>query len=156
MSPNNFLIAEPLIAQRLRAVLPPEVHVMSAADLAQVAGSHQPAPAVHVLYGGYRVADSRTGAFAGVEQRWLTVVVARNLADIEGGFHARQDAGPLAAQVMDSLYRHRLRDAQGAPIGAAPLQLDEAPAPGFDDGHFYLPLAWLCHVQFRSDACPAP
>ncbi len=155
MTPNNFLAAEPLIVARLRAVLPPEVHVLAAADLAQVAGSQQPTPAVHVLYAGYRVDDSRTGAFAGVEQQWLTVVVTRNVADIEAGYHARQAAGPLAAQVMDALYRHRLRDGQGDPIGLSPLRLDGAPQAGFDDGHFYLPLGWLCHVQFRSDACPS-
>ncbi|MDO5289343.1 MAG: hypothetical protein Q4F13_06875 [Pseudomonadota bacterium] len=156
MTPGNFLAAEPLIVQRLQAVLPPQVHVLTAAELAQVAGSQQPTPAVHVLYRGYQVDDSRTGAFAGVEQSWLTVAVARNVADIEQGYHARQAAGPLAAQVMDALYRHRLRDAQGQPIGMGPLRLDAAPAPGFEDGHFYLPLGWLCPVSFRSDACPAP
>lgn len=155
MTPNNFLIAEPLIMARLRAVLPPEVHVLSAAELAQVAQAHQPTPAVHVLYAGYRADDSRTGAFVGVDQSWYTVIVTRNVADIEQGYHARQAAGPLAAQVMDALYRHRLRDEAGNPIGMSPLRLDAAPQPGFDDGHFYLPLGWLCHVQIRSEACPS-
>lgn len=154
MTPSNFLAVEPLLIARLRAVLPQEVYVLAAADLAQVAAGHQPTPAVHVLYGGYRVADSRTGAMAVIEQRWITVVVARNLRDIEGGHDARQDAGPLAAQVMDALYRHRLRDESGAPIGTSPLRLDEAPAPGFDDGHFYLPLGWICPVSFQTDTCP--
>lgn len=154
MTPDNFLAAEPLIIAMLRAKLPAQVHVLSAADLAGVAGGQQPTPAVHVLYMGYRPIETRTGALLGVEQHWLTVVVTRNVADIETGFHARQDAGPLAAQVMDALNRQRLRDARG-PIGGAPLRLDAAPAPGFDDGHYYLPLGWVVPVNFRGAECPA-
>ena len=153
MSPDNFLAAEPLIMERLRDVLPAEVHVLSAADLAAVAGDHQPTPAVHVLYMGYQVADTRTGAAAVVDQQWLTVVVTRNVADIEQGFHARQEAGPLAALVMDALYRYRLR-MDGKPFGAAPLRMSNAPTPGFEDGRFYLPLAWSAGIQFSTDACP--
>ncbi len=153
MSPRNFLAAEPLLIARLRAVMSAEVHVLSAADLAGVASDQQPTPAVHVLYTGYRPTETRTGALVGVEQQWLTVVVTRNVADIESGFHARQDAGPLAGLVMDALNRQRLRDA-GGPIGMAPIRLDTAPAPGFDDGHFYLPLGWVVPINFRSDECP--
>lgn len=155
MTPDNWMAAEPLIIARLRATLPPEVHVLSAADLAAVADGDQPTPAVHVLYLGYQVADSRTGALAAVDQQWLTVIHTRNVADIEQGFHARQQAGPLAAQVMDALYRHRLKDAQGQPIGTSPLRLAPAPAAGYRDGDFYLPLGWICPVIFGSDTCPS-
>ena len=154
MTPDNFLAAEPLIVARLRAMLPAEVHVLSAADLATVAEEQQPTPAVHVLYGAYRVADSSVGAMASVEQSWLTVIVTRHLSDIEQGFHARQAAGPLAAQVMDALFRHRLRRADGKTLGAGPLRMDEAPSPGFSNGRFYLPLAWVCPINFATEACP--
>ena len=155
MTPSNFLAAEPLIIARLRAVLPAHVHVLAAADLADVSADMQPTPAVHVLYQGYSVADNRTPAFAAVDQQWLTVIVARNLRDITGGFDARQDAGPLAAQVMDALYRHRLKAADGTYFGAAPLRLDSAPQAGFADGHFYLPLGWTAPITFGSDTCPS-
>lgn len=155
MSPDNFLAAEPLIVQRLRAVLPAEVHVLPAADLASVAAENQPTPAVHVLYDGYQVNDARTGAAVAIEQGWLTVIVTRNVADIEQGHNARQDAGPLAALVMDALYRHRLRAEGGQVLGSGPLRLTSAPSPGFADGRFYLPLGWTCPVNFVSDACPA-
>lgn len=155
MTPANFLAAEALLIERLRAALPPEVHVLTAADLAGVASSEQPTPAVHLVYMGYRVGEARTGALLGVEQHWLTVVVTRNVADIEAGFHARQAAGPLAAQVMQALYRHRLRDSAGQLLGTAPVQLSPAPTPGFNDGHFYLPLGWAVTVNFRSDECPS-
>jgi hypothetical protein len=154
MTPANFLGAEPLIIERLKAVLPPEVHVLSAADLADVAAEQQPTPAVHVVYGGYRAEDSRTGATTVVVQSWITVIVTRNVADIEQGFHARQAAGPLAGQVMDALYRHRLLRAPNVPFGSGPLRLAAAPAPGFDAGHFYLPLGWECSINVLTDACP--
>lgn len=154
MSPDNFLAAEPLIVQRLRAVLPAEVHVLPAADLASVAAENQPTPAVHVLYDGYQVVDASTGATAAVEQNWLTVVVTRNVADIEQGHEARQQAGPLAAKVLDALHRHRLRHANGQVLGAGSLRLAPAPAPGFANGQFYLPLGWACPVKFVSDTCP--
>ena len=153
MSPDNFLAAEPLLIARLEAVLPAEVHVLSAADLAHVAGDQQPTPAVHVLYQGYQVADTRTSAAAAVDQQWLTVVVTRNVADIEQGFHARQAAGPLAAQVMDALYRHRLKK-DGKSFGVSPLRLASAPAPGFLNGHYYLPLGWTVGVMFSGECCP--
>lgn len=154
MTPANFLASGPLIIARLKAVLPPDVHVLSASDLAGVAGAHQPTPAVHVVYMGYRPTDTRTGALVSVEQQWLTVVVTRNVADIEQGEYAQQDAGPLAGLVMDALHRQKLRDEQGV-VFCAPIQLATAPAPGFDDGHFYLPLAWAVAINFRSDTCPA-
>lgn len=154
MKPANFLGAEPLIIDRLKAVLPDDVHVLAAAELADVAADEQPTPAVHVVYGGYSAQDSKTGASTVVVQRWITVVVTRNVADIQEGFHARQAAGPLAGQVIDALYRHRLMTADNKTFGASPLRLAEAPAPGFDDGHFYLPLGWECTINLLTNACP--
>ena len=54
MNPANFLGAEPLIIERLKAMLPVHVHVLSTPELADVAADQQPTPAVHVVYGGYR------------------------------------------------------------------------------------------------------
>ena len=153
MNPNNFLGAEPLIIARLKAVLPDDVHVLSAAELAKIAGEQQPTPAVHVVYDGYRTEDTKVPAVARVVQSWITVVVARNVADIEQGFHARQAAGPLASQVVEALYRHTLKNDKGEAFGNGPLRLAAAPNPGFDDGHFYLPLAWDCPINFISNAC---
>lgn len=146
MTPDNFLFLEPLIKDALRARLDPRVFVLSAADLG-VAEDHQPTPAVHVLYTGYRVADSDNGFFVGLAQTWLTVVVTAHLGDIVGGEDARQLAGPLAADVIDALHFKRLG-------GASPLQLTQAPAAGFSAGHFYLPLAWNAPIIMERDACP--
>ena len=155
MKPDNFLGAEALIVARLKAVLSTDVHVLSASDLAKIVGAQQPTPAVHVVYGGYAVEDGKVPALVRTSQEWITVVVTRNVADIEQGFHARQAAGPLACQVIDALHRHTLKEESGEPLGAGPMRLTAAPTPGFDDGHFYLPLAWLCPINFVSETCAA-
>jgi len=113
LRPDNFLALEPLIVARLKSALPADVHVLSAADLAGIAESAQPTPAVHVLYRGYRVRDADVPAFAAIEQTWLTVIAARNLTDLASGSDARQAAGPLAADVIDALYQHRFSDYKG-------------------------------------------
>lgn len=145
MTPDNFLALEPLIIARLREQLEPTVYVMSAADLDAIVESTQPAPAVHVLYLSGRPTESQDG-FVTFEQTWLTVIVVRNLTDTTTGEAARQDAGPLAMQVIDALHRRKL-------VPARPLLPAKAPNAGFSAGHFYLPLAWTASISFRSDTC---
>ena len=59
-SANNFLALEPLLADLLRQALQgmrPAVQVLTAADLADVKLTRQHTPAVHLVYGGYRLED---------------------------------------------------------------------------------------------------
>lgn len=156
MTPDNFLALEPAIVARLRATLPPEVHVLTAADLDAVAGAEQPTPAVHVLFWDYGVALGKIPALAVVTQSWLTIVVDRNVADIEQGSHARQSAGPLAVQVLASLHRQTLKDADDQPLHAGWLTPADPPVKsGYKDGKFYLPLAWDVPINFVFENCPA-
>ena len=96
---NNFLAPEPFIVDRLKdalADLRPQVHVLTASDLALVKEESQPTPAVHVIWNGFRVADaSRGGRTDGLQatqrgrahalvaqpkrwtQRWLCLPAAR-------------------------------------------------------------------------------
>lgn len=154
MTPGNFLALEPLIIARLKAALPPHVHVLAAAELADMQWAHQPTPAVHVMYGGYSVERNDVPAFVVITQTWLTVIVTRNLRDMAGGHDARQDAGALAAPVFDALHQWRAAGEDGKPAGAAPLKLVNAPRADFDDGHFYLPLAWQTTINLGADKCP--
>lgn len=143
---ENLLFLEDEIKAALREHLDPAVYVLSAADLAGVAESDQPTPAVHVLYRDYRVTDSAVGSHAGIEQQWLTVVVTRHLGDLTGGSAARGAAGLLARTVIDCLHGRRFP-------GAKPLRLAPAPAAGFSAGHFYLPLGWTAGLNLRSSTC---
>jgi hypothetical protein len=146
MTPDNFLFLEPLIKTALREALDPRVHVLSAAELEGVAEATQPTPAVHVLYRGYRVGESRMASHVNIEQTWLTVVACRQVRDVVGGADARALAGPLAAAVIDALHYTRFPNAK-------PLRLAQAPAAGFSAGHFYLPIGWTAEINLRSDTC---
>lgn len=141
-----MLHLEPTIVERLKAVLPKAVRVMSAADLAGVQQATQLAPAVHVMYQGYRVKKTEANDLVSlVEQTWLTVIVVRNARDQKAGADARIDAGPIALAVHQAL-------AGWLPEGACSnLRLADAPNAGFDAGLFYMPLAWKTTVQLVNE-----
>ncbi len=141
-----MLHLEPTIVERLRAKLPKAVRVMSAADLAGMQQATQFAPAVHVIYQGYRVRSVKAnGLVSLVEQTWITVIVTRNARDQKAGTAARIDAGPVSLDVYQAL-------AGWLPDGACDVMtLAEAPNAGFDAGLFYMPLAWRTMVQLTND-----
>lgn len=141
----TMLHLEPLIVARLRERLPGHVHVLSAADLAGVAEGSQPTPAVHVVYQGYRVIESRPdGRAARLQQTWLAVVAVRNVRDAAAGSAARGDAGQIAESVIAAMMGWK-PDAINKP-----LTLTSAPAAGFRAGHLYLPLAFVAETDVRS------
>lgn len=146
MTPENLLFLEPLIKAQLRATLDPRVHVLSAADLENVAEGMQPTPAVHVLYRGFRVMRAGSAVME-IEQTWLTVVVVRNAIDAIGGESARIDAGVLAMQVITALLGRDFPD-------CGPLQPQSDPIPpGFRAGHLYLPLGWKAPISLERTQC---
>lgn len=146
MTPDNLLYLEPLIKATLRAALDPHVHVLSAAELAGVGESNQPTPAVHVLYRGFRVLQSGSSTME-IEQYWLTVVAVRNARDPVTAEAARNDAGPLAIDVINALLG---RDYDNC----GPLApLENPPAPGFSAGHLYLPVGWKAPITIERSIC---
>ena len=141
-----MLHLEPVIVERLRAVLPKGVRVMSAADLAGVKDMTQFAPSVSVMYQGYRVKKTEANDMVSlVEQTWLTVIVTRNVRDQKAGTAARTDAGPIGIAIHGAL-------AGWLPEGACRnMRLTDAPNAGSEAGLFYMPLAWKTEVQFVND-----
>lgn len=123
----------------------PKVHVLAAADLAGVTEATQKTPAVHVLYQGYRVVESRSdGAAVRLEQTWLAVVATKNVKDTRSGAAARSDAGLIAARVARALLGFK-------PTGASrPLRLVEGPRAGFNGGFAYLPLAFVAELALSN------
>lgn len=143
-NPSNFLALEPLLIARLEAQLAdlaPKVHVLAATDLAGVTEATQVTPAVHVLYQGYRVTESRSdGSAVRIEQTWLTVVSVRNMKNLRTGTEARADAGLIARRTTQALMGY-----QPEP-GSKPLRLAEGPGAGFNAGFQYLPLAFVAEL----------
>lgn len=144
---TDWLGLEPRILARLQAVLPPEVKVLSAADLAGVVENSQATPAVQIYYDGYRLIDEQAnGGVQMVEQTWLAVVVVRNAAGQRDGKATRQSASTLCNDVFKALLGHRL----GAPYTA--LKLANAPRAAWSKGGFgYIPLGFTSRLSVRGE-----
>ena len=142
----DYLGAEPLLLERLREQVEGVRAVLSAADLAGVAESKQPTPALHVLYGGYTPGEQLKGSQGRVQashQRWVVVVAVRNLRTPHTGEDARGEAGPLLSAVLEALQGWR------PSAEHTPLELAAGPAPGFSKGYGYFPLAFATRVVTR-------
>lgn len=148
LAENDFLSIEPHLVARLKAAmtgLSPAVHVLTAAELADVAEARQPVPAVHVLYRGFRVLEARAdGRVFRLEHTWLAVTATRNVSDTRSGAAARRDASALMARAGAAL-------AGFMPPGMSnPLRLTTPPSPGYRTGYQYLPLAFLHQTFFHA------
>lgn len=131
-----FTALESALVARLKDALP-QVHILTAQELGGVDEARQPTPAVHVIYNGYRVLESRPdGRVARVSQQWLAVIAVRNVRSRGTGADARQDGVALAEEVAGVLMGYQPAQA------ATPLRLVNAPTPGGDNGFLYLPLAF--------------
>lgn len=141
---DNFLALEALLIARLNeqlADLTPKVKVHSAVDLAGVAEEQQITPAVHVIYRGYRVVETRPdGRAVRMEQTWLAVVATTNKRNLRTGEAARNEAGLIARRVCSALMGFRATPA------SRPLRLTDGPEAGFSNGFQYLPLAFLAEL----------
>ncbi len=142
---NNFLALEPLLVAAVKtavAGISPAVHVLTAADLAGVKESAQRTPAVHIIYGGYRVDEDLLTAWR-LAHTWYAVVVVRHVADQRSGAAARAAAGPLLALVMGALAGTSL------PGLTRPLVLTSPPRAEFRAGVQYLPSSFIAETIFR-------
>lgn len=142
--PVSFLSIEPAIVQRLKDRLPAGVHVLTGADLDGVSEGAQPTPAVHVVYQGYRVVETRPdGRAARIEQDWLAVAAVRNVRDARTGAAARADAGAMAEAVISAMMGWQ-------PTGTcSPFRLAQAPRAGYRAGHFYLPMTFTTETTIK-------
>ena len=141
-----MLHLESTMLERIRQAVPAGVKVFSAADLAGAQANFQFAPAVHVIFSGYRVKrNAANNLVCEVEQTWLTVVAVRNARDQKAGAAARGDSGDLTKTVFDAM-------AGWLPEGSCrPFSLADGPGSGFDEGVFFIPLAWRTVVELARD-----
>lgn len=146
---SNFLSLETAIVERLRDRLPDFVGVYTRAELADINEGNQPSPAVHVIYQGYSVTETRPdGRAARLRQTWTAVVAVRNARAQVTLEAARADAGAIATAVLSALMGWA-PDAQ-----TLPAQLTNSVAPGAAAGFFYLPLAFEFEFVVHGDPQP--
>ncbi|CQR43720.1 conserved hypothetical protein [Thiomonas sp. CB3] len=147
---ESLTAIEPQLVARLQSRLPQtgagKVHVLTAAELANLSESTQPSPAVHIVLSGMTVAESRPdGKAARLTQTWLAVIAVRNLASGKTGAAARADAGQLAGTVAAALTGWQ-------PLSARkPLQLVTPPGAGYSAGYMYLPIAVATDVLVQQE-----
>lgn len=139
---------EQLLVDRLRSAVAhirPVVHVLTAADLSDVAESQQPTPALHVVYRPFRVLQAREdGRLYHLQHTWLVVSATRNVANTRSGSPARRDASELMALAGGAV-------AGFVPPGfLRPLKVTTPPAPGHHAGFQYLPLAFTHETFFHA------
>ena len=91
---NDFLAIESHLVERVKAAvagMTPAVHVLTAAELADVAEAQQLTPAVHIVYDRFRVVEARTdGRVTRLDHTWLAVTATRNVSDTRSGAAARR------------------------------------------------------------------
>lgn len=141
---NAFMALEPRLVALLKQALAgvsPAVHVLTAAELADVQESKQLTPAVHVVYGGYRIAEDIGTAWR-LEHTWYAVTAVRNVAQVKSGAAGRQDAGVIATAVALALADAKVAGA------AEPLTLITPPGPSHSAPYTYLPTAVRAVTHF--------
>lgn len=99
---TNWLAAEALIIERLKAQVPSARQVYAAADLGEIMTMTEVTPAVHVYYDGDDVIE-QSARNQTVFQRWGIFVVARNAAAQTTGQDARSDAGAVIAEIIPAI-----------------------------------------------------
>ena len=147
----SFLALEPLLKDRLSAALnpidaPSVTHILSAADLASVDGTH-PVPAVIVLFDSHSVAENvNSGKHARITQSWLAIVAVRSVTNIKTGQNARALAGEIADTVLTNLMGWM------PPGCTKPLHLANAPKADYVNGFLYLPIAFEAEIVRKAAA----
>ena len=135
---------ESALVELLKNALP-NVHILTATDLSDIVEDNQPAPAVHVIYNGFRVIETRPdGKAATIEQNWLTVVAIRNVRNRGSGASARQDAIALTGSVAAALMGIKLKGSN------RPLVIETPPRPGGQNGFSYTPLSWSVETNLQA------
>ena len=153
MAIDNLFALEPEIVARLKAALAdrPDVHVLSAIDLAAVTEEKQLLPAVHVLHRGFAVstvagASRADGRAQVLDQEWVVVVATSAKRDLKRGTDGRVQAGQLAVRALMALMGYR------CPSAAGPLRLVPGPGGSIENGFQYLPLSFQTMVAVTAPA----
>lgn len=142
---NDFMRLEEPLLDLLRSAtadMSPAVRIYTAAELASVKEAAQHTPAVHLIYGGYQVAEA-AGTQWRLLHKWFAVAAVRNVASVRSGAPARRSAGQLAALVAGCLAGAQVQGATRA------LELLTPPPAHYADGFQYIPVAVQAESIFR-------
>lgn len=133
----NWLAIEPLLVERLKSGLDPEVYVASVEDVVSLEESALADLNVLLLYGGERLGSSAGSGSAGIEyQRWIVAVAVRLAVQSDGGAARRAEAGPILSTVRRLLSGWEPGPDFGEFTKIAP------PAPYYSPSFGYFPVSY--------------
>lgn len=142
---NWFVVGDEMLTHLRQELMSEDstkkLHLLSAADLADVTEEKQLTPAVHVI--PLRHAPMKVGGGGKsvmLEQVWLAVIAVRNVRSVGSGDAARGESGLLAMRVFNALQGWKPSSA------AAPLNLTTGPNFKFIGGFQYVPLAFTTEL----------
>lgn len=141
---QDFMLAEPLIVERLKERVPSLASVESFGELGDRPEQQQRTPSALVGLENFTVDEVRgNGERARYQQTWNVILVVRNARAQRSPEIAREEAGPLVAEVLRTLQGVKLDDA------LTPLIPASSPfAPTYSAGGlFYAPLAFTTQVH---------
>jgi hypothetical protein len=142
-----FAEIEQTIVERLRAKLPSTVHVDTESELSRVAELRQKAPAVWLIYDGFRLGDkiAPTGQVQQIVMEWFVVIAAKSAKGNGNPNAARDEASAMCVSVLEALLGFHLGRGQY-------LHLADAPGPTYDGGYCHVPLAFTNSATFKGQA----
>lgn len=133
---DDYLELEGMIIQRIKDQAPAFKRVVGMADVESLLRRQvQDTPACFVVYDGDGSPSDHT-----VEQQYLVVPAARNVADTVGGADARSEAGPLMSAVLQALRHWRPGKCYREPVFRGARQ------PQFVGGYVTIPMAFSVQV----------
>jgi hypothetical protein len=150
---DNFLQLESVLIDRLKTVLEPitpRVKVYSASDLEGVKEASLPSPSISLTYHGYRIEDStrRDGLSITVQQTWMVWVHVRNVATMQSGEKARNQAGEIASHVLKAMMGFKPNEV------SKPIVLTNSMPAQYSGGMLYLPLAFTSEIVINNKDKP--
>lgn len=142
-----FATVETAIINRLREKLGAGVTVEPMRELERVPELRKKAPAVFVIYDGYRVGETigPTGQVQQVVHEWYVVCVGQSAKGNGNTDAARDIAAGLCDQVLQALLGYDVG-------GGKHLRLSDAPGPEYDGGYCHVPLAFTNKATFKGQS----
>ncbi len=113
--PDFFAFADRLVERLKLTCDEPGMKWFTSDDTAEVEKRAQFAPAIHVVYGGYRPTGEARGRRQEIEQTWIVI---RSVKSAAGGTDRRVKAGPALGQILTAClgWPKAHRDEQHGPL----------------------------------------
>lgn len=143
---SNFLSLEDPLKERLRACLDAaDMQHVRIFSLPNMPDGTLPTPSIIIMFDEYRITEGTAfGKHVRINQTWFAIVTVRSANDIKSGSASRSLAGEIADTAISSLMGWKPENC------TKPLFLTNSPKASYEDGFFYLPIAFEAEIIRKS------